>query len=357
MITNNPRILVVDDEEKILESYQRVLEDNKISGFTESRFAELGTRLFGTTPPESSGFACEVVTCRQGTEAVEAVSCALSEERPFAIAFIDVRMPPGPDGIWAAERIRSLDEHIQLVMVTAYSDVAPYEIARRVPPPDKLLYVQKPFHPQEIQQFAACLSAKWSAERFMREYQKELEERVRQRTVELTQANEQLIADMEKRRLAEEALRRKETELVWQARKLEEVNTALTVLLERRVQEKQLLETDIHTTLDKLVNPYLTRLAQGQLSDEQRSILEIIENNLANVTSSFASQMSTLAEKLTPSELEVADLLRNGKTTKEIARLLNLSLTTIAFHRRNIRKKLGITNKKTHLISYLRAKS
>ena len=79
---------------------------------------------------------------------------------PIAVAFLDMRMPPGPDGAWAAERIRELDPEIEIVICTAYSDVDPAEIGRRVPPADKLFYLQKPFHPHEVRQLALALGEK-----------------------------------------------------------------------------------------------------------------------------------------------------------------------------------------------------
>ena len=72
---------------------------------------------------------------------------ANAANQPFAVVFLDMRMPPGPDGLWAAQRIREIDQQVEIVICTAYSDVDPLEIGRRVPPADKLFYLQKPFHP------------------------------------------------------------------------------------------------------------------------------------------------------------------------------------------------------------------
>jgi CheY-like chemotaxis protein len=116
------------------------------------------TPLFGV-----SGF--EVTLCRQGPEAVEAVRAARAEGHPFAVAFVDVRMPPGPDGLWTSERIRELDPDVNIVVVTGFVDLDPGAIAARVPPVDKLLYIQKPFRLRELHRIAAALSAKWTSER------------------------------------------------------------------------------------------------------------------------------------------------------------------------------------------------
>ena len=82
----------------------------------------------------------------------------------FAVAFLDMRMPPGPDGVWAAARIRELDPAIEIVLCTAYSDVDPAEMGSMVPPEEKLSYLQKPFHPHEIRQMTISLASKWRAE-------------------------------------------------------------------------------------------------------------------------------------------------------------------------------------------------
>jgi diguanylate cyclase (GGDEF)-like protein len=96
--------------------------------------------------------------------AVAAVREAIAADAPFAIAILDMRMPPGPDGVWAAQRIRELDPAIEIVICTAYSDVDPGEIGGIVPPEEKLSYLQKPFHPHEIRQMSISLASKWRSE-------------------------------------------------------------------------------------------------------------------------------------------------------------------------------------------------
>ncbi|MGA2862570.1 MAG: EAL domain-containing protein [Steroidobacteraceae bacterium] len=103
--------------------------------------------------------------CDGAEAAVAAVKDALAQEQPFAVVFLDMRMPPGPDGVWAAARIRELDPAIEIVICTAYSDVDPCEIGGIVPPEEKLSYLQKPFHPHEVRQTTIALASKWRAER------------------------------------------------------------------------------------------------------------------------------------------------------------------------------------------------
>jgi PAS domain S-box-containing protein len=177
----NPRILVVDDEQTILDEFREILSPERQLNESTRKFEDLYTKLFPSTCPNPSAASFDLALCRQGDEAVEKVQAAIKQNSPFAVAFIDVRMPPGPDGVWTAEKIRALDPYIQIVVVTAYSDIDPSDISRRVIPADKLLYLQKPFHPHEIRQFAVALASKWIAERQLQKH-----------TVELTRSNEQL---------------------------------------------------------------------------------------------------------------------------------------------------------------------
>lgn len=157
----NRRILLVDDELKILEELSKVLAPRE----TGKELKELESRLFekcAASSPVKKVY--DVHCCHQGDEALQAVREALEAGEPFAVAFLDVRMPPGPDGVWTAEHIRAIDPNVQIVMMTGYSDFDISEIARRVPPEDKLLYVQKPIHSQEIRQFALALTAKWQSD-------------------------------------------------------------------------------------------------------------------------------------------------------------------------------------------------
>jgi len=105
------------------------------------------------------------VFCDQAAAAVTAVKEALARNQPFAVVFLDMRMPPGPDGVWAAVQIRELDPAVEIVICTAYSDADPSDIGGLVPPEDKLSYLQKPFHPHEVRQMSIALASKWRAER------------------------------------------------------------------------------------------------------------------------------------------------------------------------------------------------
>jgi len=137
---------------------------------------------------------------------------------------------------------------------------------------------------------------------------------------------------------------------------LEEANTALRVLLRKRDEDRMELQERMLMNLKELILPYLEKMKKSLLDERQRTLLEIIESNLRDILSPLTRQISASYLHFTPTEIQVANLVRSGKTTKEIAELLVLSTKTIEFHRENIRSKIGIKNKKvnlrTHLLSF-----
>jgi len=141
--------------------------------------------------------------------------------------------------------------------------------------------------------------------------------------------------------------------LAMKSLKLEELNTALKVLLEQREQDKRELEDKVLFNVRKLALPYIDSLKQRQLDEEQRTYLDVLEANLNNIVSPFAKKLTATHENLTPQEIKVADFIRNGKTVKEIAAALGVSESTINFHRQSIRNKLGLTNQTMNLRTYL----
>ncbi len=152
---------------------------------------------------------------------------------------------------------------------------------------------------------------------------------------------------------AERALKKREEELEIKANDLQEVNAALKVLLKQRDEDRCEQEEKVVANVKQLVNPYLDQLRKTGLKPVQESSLNIIEANLDEIISPFIYKLSSKYSNLTPAEIKVMDLVKHGKSTKEIAELLNLSWQTIEFQRKKIRKKLGINNKKTNLRTHL----
>lgn len=152
---------------------------------------------------------------------------------------------------------------------------------------------------------------------------------------------------------AQEALENKEIELRRQRERLEETNIALRVLLRQRNEDKKRMEETIYTNVDRLVLPYVERLLLGRLSEKQRTLTEIIDTNLRDIISPFLRSFSALNVLLTPQEIEVANMVRSGRTSKEIAEVLGLSISGVDFHRKRLRQKLDLTNTTKNLRSYL----
>jgi len=157
------RILIADDEPSILNAYSSVLlADGQLSQ-PDGGLDDLEAELFGDKHPHSDK-TYELELCQQGQQAVRAVKQAAADGRPFSVAFLDVRMPPGMSGVDTAKEIRTIDPGLNIVFVTGYSDTDPRDMAKIVPPTERLFYVAKPFQPLELQQFASALSNKWRAE-------------------------------------------------------------------------------------------------------------------------------------------------------------------------------------------------
>jgi diguanylate cyclase (GGDEF)-like protein len=156
------RVLVADDEAAVRDSYRDILKPRNTPA--TGGLDEMRARLFGTRQPAADTQRFDLTLCGGAEEAVQAVHDANEDGQPFSVVFLDMRMPPGPDGVWAATRIRELDPRIDIVVVTAYSDIDPDEITQRVPPAGSLFYLQKPFHAHEVRQLAGALGRRREAE-------------------------------------------------------------------------------------------------------------------------------------------------------------------------------------------------
>ena len=197
------------------------------------------------------------------------------------------------------------------------------------------------------------ISAQKHAERELMKYHNQLGELVGERTAELAKANARLAQEVEDRKRAEAKLRKREKELKAQSLHLEEVNTALRVLLKQREDDKKELGDVVTSNVRELIAPYLERLKKSRMAAVQRALVDIMESNLDNIISPFTSSLSARQYNLTPTEIRVANLVKEGRTNKEIAELLLLSKNTILFHRHNIRTKLGLRKSKKNLRSHL----
>ncbi len=218
----NPRILVIDDMVEIHTAFRRLLCPRVRS----PEAVRLESSLFG---PEQRrrDVAFEVDVAQQGQEGLELVRTALAAGRPYAMAFIDMRMPPGWDGLKTIEEIWKIYPDLEVVICTAYSDYSDSDIVARLGATDQILFLRKPFDPIEVRQLARALTEKWTLRQHARLRTAELERRVATRVRELTAANTRLVEDIAYRQTTERELQRArnlhtvEEVTVVQARELE----------------------------------------------------------------------------------------------------------------------------------------
>lgn len=154
-------------------------------------------------------------------------------------------------------------------------------------------------------------------------------------------------------KLTEEALRNSEARLTEQKVELEEANIALKVLLRQREGDKSDLEQKVITNVKEMVLPYVEKLKRVSLKARDRRVVEIIDAHLQDIISPMIQKLANANIILTPQEIQVASLVKDGKSSKEIADILNVAETTVHFHRKNLRKKFGLSNSQTNLRSYL----
>jgi len=190
MTTNRSRILIVDDNEAIHSDFRQILD----RGARQASLASLDDleRALGgdPMPTEAPTMSHELAFAFQGEDAVKTISGARSEGQPFAVAFVDIRMPPGIDGIETIERMWQCQPELEIVLCSAYSDYSWEDIAKRLVPGDRLVVLRKPFDPIEVRQLAACLTEKWQRGRMLDDklrdlevqVQREVEARMRERT-------------------------------------------------------------------------------------------------------------------------------------------------------------------------------
>ena len=172
-------------------------------------------------------------------------------------------------------------------------------------------------------------------------------------TEELLQKNIRLAIEIEERKGIEAVLRKREEELATETHQLAETNTTLRVLLQRREADQKEMEKKILDNIQKLVFPHLEKLRSLKLNDVQINCLDSVTANLRQVTSPFLHNLTARFADFTPREIQVSNMVREGRTSKEIACCFNSSIRSIEFHRDNIRKKLGLNQEKTNLRIFL----
>jgi len=190
-------------------------------------------------------------------------------------------------------------------------------------------------------------------EKELKKHKDQLEGLIRERTAELTKAYDQMKIENEARKASEMVLRSREVELGKGRRELEEMNSALKVLLKQREEDKIAMETNIISNIKTSVLPYIERLESSGLTESQMRALSMLKSLLGDIISPFIRNLSSQYIGFTPHEIQVASLIKEGKSSKEIAEILSISLNTVHTYRYKIRMKTGLKNNKINLRSYL----
>jgi PAS domain S-box-containing protein len=168
--------------------------------------------------------------------------------------------------------------------------------------------------------------------------QKQIEEKLRRTYDELENQVDERTADLKKSQ-----------------QELRDANTTLKVLLEKKDENKTILEKTVVSNVKELVMPIISKLAQSNLNEKQRTYLGLLSENLNQITKPFLRKSPFQYANLTPTEVQIASMIKCGKTTKEISALMNIGISTVDFHRNNIRKKLDLKKKKVNLQIFLRS--
>ncbi|MBN2589080.1 MAG: response regulator [Sedimentisphaerales bacterium] len=214
---NVHRILVIDDNPNIHKDFLTILTEEQ----DNTKLDELHAEVFGETNNKSvEKISYELDFASQGQEGYEKVKEALSQNRPYELAFVDMRMPPGWDGLKTIESIWEVDKNIQVVICTAYSDYSWGEITQRLGKSENLLILKKPFDCAEVSQLASALTEKWNLAKKASMKLEELEQLVQERAKELIEKNNQLKLEIAER----EQMELKLAEMI---RKVESANKEL----------------------------------------------------------------------------------------------------------------------------------
>lgn len=297
------RILVVDDNPAIHEDIKKIL-----CPATDDDLSQDEAALFGTLSPASERSDFTIDSAHQGQEGLALVERALVEGRPYSMAFVDVRMPPGWDGI---ETIRQIWKHypeLQVVICTAYSDRSWDEIIRTLGKSDSMVILKKPFDNVEVLQLAHALTRKWVVTRQAKHRLDDLESVVERRTAELLNANARLQAEVERRTQVEMALRASEERF---HKAFDTASIALAILKEDTLQL-----TDVNDSFQTLAG-----YTREQLIGKSPA-----EMNLAETPAAFDRIIRILREGHRVHNLEMSVRRANGQIRQTLISVVPLTL-------------------------------
>ena len=275
----------------------------------------------------------------KGSLALGAVKQSLPD-----LILLDIKMS-GMDGYEVCRRLKEdvQTADIPVIFISALNDMEDKVKGFSLGGAD---YITKPF------QFEEVLARVQTHLSFFK-LKKKLSEKIRLLHHEIVERERVEALLQQKHDVMEQKVAERTAELMEKSRHLEEVNQALKAMLDHRELERRAIEENMAVNLKKYVSPYLEQMKQSVEGEAARTSLSIVETNLKELVVPNRSSLSSKYIDMTPSEIKVTDLIRQGKGSKEIAEHLNLSISTVSNFRHGIRKKLGLNNKKTNLRTYL----
>ena len=293
-------------------------------------------------------------------------------KQPYDVLLVDHKMP-GLSGLEVIRRLAGGGKFPPTVMVTGAGDETTAVEAIKLGADDYIVkdpaggYLElMPLVVEKVLNRKRLVDMKEKSEREMRQSHDNLEKHFYTRIEKLLRDNNALKQEISEHRRTEvqvreahgnlECLVRERTEeLEVKTAHLEELNAALKVLLKQREDDKKELENNFMYSVKNLILPYTEKLKKSDLSPRQKVYVEIMESNIEEIVSPFARELSSDYFNLTPTEIRVANLIKQEKTTGEIAEMFNVSESAIIYHRQNIRKKLGLHYKKINLKTHLQS--
>ena len=243
---------------------------------------------------------------------------------------------PGESGLELIRHVAAAYPDTGIVMVSVISDPEIVRVALEI---GIFGYIVKPFDKSQVVICVANALRRRELEHRERQRRAELERQVQARTAELLTMNERL--------------RQRDMELKRQHHRIAEVDKALSLLFDHRQKDKTDTEEKVLANVKRAVAPYIEKLRKSGLDEKQMRCLDILQAGIEDIISPFVRALSSEYLGLTPAELQVAHLIKQGLQTKEIADLIHLSPNTVMTHRYQIRRKLGLKNKRINLQTYL----
>jgi PAS domain S-box-containing protein len=288
MMKNQPeplihRILVVDDNPSIHADFRKILCPTRSQ--SSAAVASLAEELFGAPPEDRPAGRFELDSAFQGQQALAMVHAAEQAGRPYSLAFMDVRMPPGWDGIETITQIWKEHPQIQVVICTAYSDYSWDEMVKKLGETESMVILKKPFDNVEVLQLAHTLTKKWAVTRQAGARMADLDRMVQQRTEELLKANQELQKEIQRRSLIESALRESEERF--------------------------------HRAFETVAVPLAIRpLDTGRYLDVNQSFVELCGYNKAEILGKTPEELNLLGDSA--AYQEDIQTLRNGKKVRNV---------------------------------------